>query len=283
MLSDRELLSAIQEAAQDYTLYGELGRQGDKLAALLARQRVDGRLVVLMVHAGTGAGGETELTIEVKDQLDARIPDGGTKCPACGATLRPWVRFCTRCGHDVTGQGAVTDEERDALRTAVMSAVESEYEYLGEMRRSEGGGDVFFARERTTARIAALRLNRSGAEGEFELGETNILRKAPAPKPVVSVTQILRKLEPDTGGAPVNDVSYAPRVPRPAASRSGPAQTAPPVTPPASSPLSTPSATTPGSNQPAPPWALPVTPRTLLLVFAIVVAVMALLAILVLR
>src|SRR5688500_14730595 len=169
MLSDRELLAAVQEAAHDYPVFGELGRQGDKLAALLARERASQRLVVLMVQGSTGSGGETELTIEVKDQLDARIPDSGTKCPACGATLRPWVRFCTRCGHDVTGQGAVTPEEREALRAAVMSAVESEYEFLGEMRRSEGGGDVFFARERATSRIAALRLNRSGAEGEFEL------------------------------------------------------------------------------------------------------------------
>lgn len=204
MLSDRELLTAVQDAADDFTVYGELGRHGESLAALLARERVGRNLVILMVSAVTNSAREIELSIEVKHELDARIPDGGTKCPACGAVLRPWVRFCTRCGHDVAGAGAVTPAEREELRTAVMSAVENDYEYLGEIRRSEGGGDVFFARERGTGRIAALRLNRSAADGEFELGETNILRKAPVPRPaLVSVTQILRKLEPDTGTAPM--------------------------------------------------------------------------------
>ena len=201
MLSDRELLAAVQEAADDYTVYGELGRQGDSLAALLARERVGERLVVLMVSASTSSTGDVDLSIEVTHQLNAHVPDGGTKCPACGVQLRPWVRFCTHCGHDVTGQGAVTAAERAELRDAVVDAVEGDYEYLGEIRRSEGGGDVFFARERSSGRIAALRLNRSRSDGEFELGETNILRKVPSDKPVkpalVSVTQLLRKLEPD--------------------------------------------------------------------------------------
>ncbi|MEO7520790.1 MAG: hypothetical protein ABIW79_03130 [Gemmatimonas sp.] len=267
MLSDRELLEAVQGAADDYTVFGELGRQGNSLAALLARERANRRLVVLMVQTITGAGGETELTIEVKDQLDARIPDGGTKCPACSATLRPWVRFCTRCGHDVTGQGAGTPADRDGLRSAVVAAVESDYEYLGEMRRSEGGGDVFFARERSSGRIAALRLNRGAAEGDFELGETNILRKAPAPKPVVSVTQILRRLEPDAGPSAAHaDQPYAPPTPRPAAP-----------------PMATPSKSLPPSPPSPSDSRLPLSSRAMLLTFAVVVALIALLTILVLR
>jgi len=265
MLSDRELLAAVQEAAEDYTVYGELGRHGDALAALLARERVGRQLVVLMVSSSTDSGGETELSIEVKQELDARVPDGGTKCPACGAPLRPWVRFCTRCGHDVTGQGAVTAVERTELREAVMAAVESEYEFLGEIRRGEGGGDVFFARERATGRIAALRLNRSKADGEFELGETNILRKAPSVKPaaaLVSVTQILRKLDPDTGSAMGNPAGGSPLRPVPSAAK-----------PPSAAP----------SLVPPPPvrgaWSV----RSMLLVGTIVVAVVAILTILVLR
>lgn len=258
MLSDRELLAAVQEAADDYTVYGELGRHGDSLAALLARERAGGRLVVLMVSASTNPAGEMELSIEVKEQLDARIPDGGTKCPACGAVLRPWVRFCTRCGHDVTGQGAVSDSERTALRAAVMSAVEADYEFLGEIRRSEGGGDVFFARERSSGRIAALRLNRSASDGEFELGETNILRRAPAAKPaLVSVTQLLRKLEPESGAFHVS-----------------------PAPPP--SPYVPPAPYVPPNIVPPAPAGRPWTARTLTIAIVGVVAVLAILTILVL-
>jgi len=256
MLSDRDLLATVQEAAEDFTVYGELGRHGETLAALLARQRADRRLVILMVQASTSDMGEVELSIEVKHELDARIPDGGTKCPACSATLRPWVRFCTRCGHDVTGKGASTPTERDELREAVKAAVEDEYEFLGEIRRSEGGGDVFFARERASGRIAALRLNNSRTDGEFELNETNILRKAPTAKPstppLVSVTQLLRKLEPESASStPVQRAPNQARVE-------------------AASPVSAPSG-------------LPLSPRMLAGIGVGVVAIITILTILVLR
>jgi hypothetical protein len=278
MLSDQELLSAVQDAADDFIVYGELGRQGASLAALLARRRVERKLVVLMVNASTNAQGEIELSIDVKDELDARIPDGGTKCPACGATLRPWVRFCTRCGHDVTGKGAVSPEEREAMRNAVMSAVEEDYEYLGEIRRSEGGGDVFFARERASGRIAALRLNASQANGEFELGETNILRKAPAPQPargsVVSVTQLLRKLEPDPVPAQRSGAGRTP--PRElAAAESSPVR--PPIQPPVVATVS------PLVETPSAPGGLPWSRQALVRTAIAVVAVLAILTILVLR
>ncbi len=256
MLSDRDLLATVQEAAEDFTVYGELGRHGDTLAALLARQRADQRLVILMVQASTSELGEVELSIEVKHELDARIPDGGTKCPACSAALRPWVRFCTRCGHDVTGKGASTAGERDELREAVKAAVEADYEFLGEIRRSEGGGDVFFARGRANGRIAALRLNSSRTDGEFELNETNILRKSPVAKAaspaLVSVTQLLRKLEPESASStPVQRAPVRPIV-----------DTAPPV---------------------SAPSGLPISPRALVGIGVGVVAVIAILTILVLR
>lgn len=216
---------AVQEAVDDFTVFGELGRQGDSLAALLAREHSNQRLVVLMVQTSTNSAGEVELSVDVKDELDARIPDGGSKCPACSATLRPWVRFCTRCGHDVTGKGATSDAEREELRSAVKEAVEADYEFLGDIRRSEGGGDVFFARERSSGRIAALRLNSSAVKGEFELGETNIMRKAPsvrpAPPSVVSVTQLLRKWEPESA-SPSALAAVSPSAPRRAPSAPAP-------------------------------------------------------------
>jgi hypothetical protein len=306
MLSDRELLSAVQGASDDFIVYGELGRQGDALAALLARERASGRLVVLMVTSATNAAGELELSIEVKTELDARIPDGGTKCPACGNTLRPWVRFCTRCGHDVTGRGAQSDAERAELRVAVIAAVEGTHEFLGSIRRSEGGGDVFFAQERDSGRIAALRLNRSGTDGEYELGETNILRKAPertapertapergasdpraAARPVVSVTQLLRKLEPDDPPLmqrPVADLlaradmrpaapSYGEGVGRGVASEAPPPRpAAPPVSPPTMPPAA-----------PAAPAGMPPVNRTMLLAGGVIVVLLVVLAVLVFR
>lgn len=281
MLSDQELMAAVQGASEDYVVYGELGRTGDSLAALLARQRSDQKLVVLMVQGTTSPAGELELSVEVKPQLDARIPDGGTRCPACGATLRPWVRFCTRCGHDVTGRGAVTPEQRAELRAAVIAAVEDSYEYLGEMRRSEGGGDVFFAREKGTGRIAALRLNQSAAtEGEFELGETNILRKAPSPfassagggeKPMVSVTQLLRKLDPD------------PSTLRSAASVGGMNGTPPAAPSPLGERAPASSGGYPHWDPVPPPTGGGIPPRVLLAAGGVLVAIIVLLAILVLQ
>ena len=49
---------------------------------------------------------------------------------------------------------------REEMLQAVQGAAEGEYEVLGEMERSEGGGVVYFARELKSGRLVALRLTR---------------------------------------------------------------------------------------------------------------------------
>ncbi len=219
MISDAELLRAVDEAtSEDFLVYGELGREGATKVALLALERATGSLVVLVVVASVADDGSTELGVDVLTELDNRVPDAGTFCAKCGTKLRPWGRFCQNCGTDSTGQGAGTEEDATEIRAAVEEAIADDYELLGEIRRREGGGRVFFARERQSGRIAALRLNRGKDAAEFELGETMILKKQPTRADAgvsVSVTQMLRKLEPDAApfGAPVAPRSAPPTPP----------------------------------------------------------------------
>ncbi len=227
MLTDKELIKAVQEAAgDDYRVYGELGRESDQRVALLALDLASNALLVLIVTAVNSADGATDLAVEVRTELDSGVPDAGAFCTHCGAKLRPWARFCGRCGTDATGRGGTGDTDVAQLRGAVEEAIAVEYELLGEMHRKEGGGAVFFARNRATRKIVALRLNRTGGTGEFELGETMILKKGVPGRPVdsagsVSVTQILRKLDPGpagsrSGGIPVIEPPRtAPRPVRP--------------------------------------------------------------------
>lgn len=202
MLSDRELLTAVQrELAEGYVVYGELGRNVEAVA-LLGFAKARSQLVVLMVESGLSVDGETELAVEVRDELDSSVPDGGTTCPACRHELRPWIRFCTNCGFDVAGStGGRSSANKEMLRAAVQEAVDAEYELLGEIPRKEGGGDVYFARERESGRIAALRLTQGAESGEFDLTETHILKAkgaSAALQPMVMVSQIVRALDPNT-------------------------------------------------------------------------------------
>lgn len=200
MLSDRELLAAVKQAAENaYIVYGELGRT-DEEVALLAREKQRDILVVLMVQDSVSAEGETELAVEVREELDARVPGGGSTCPACQVALRPWVRFCTRCGFDIAGRAAGPgNADRAMVRAAVREAMEAEFELLGEIARKEGGGDVFFARERATGRIVALRISQGTSADEFDLDETRVVNKLSASPnvapPTLAMSQIVRRLE----------------------------------------------------------------------------------------
>ncbi len=224
MLSDKELIQAVQDAAgTEYSVFGELGRDSDDRVALLALDRAANALIVLVVHATLATDGSTELSVDLRTELDAGVPDAGAFCTNCGAKLRPWARFCGRCGTDATGRGGTGDTDVAQLRGAVEAAIAAEYELLGEMHRKEGGGAVFFARNRATRKIVALRLNRVLGTGEFELDETMILKKGPNTRPAesgvsVSVTQVLRKLDSGpgaarSGGVPAVDHARPPYAP----------------------------------------------------------------------
>ena len=175
MLSDQELLAAVKEQTSEaFVIYGELG--GEKLTglALLALERETGALVVLIVSVGTGPDGEIELGVEVCTELEASIPALGTMCVSCGDRLRPAGLFCPNCGAEVAGPSGAAEADLDEMRAAVVGSITEDYELLGELLRKEGGR-VYFAREKASGAIAALRLNKGTADGEFELVETQAI------------------------------------------------------------------------------------------------------------
>src|SRR5665213_2291725 len=152
---DDELLRAVKEAAAaEYEILGEMGRGERGSVVYLSRERASQKLVALKLRPD---GGEFELS--VVRELDASVPAMGNKCPSCKVDLVGWGRFCSNCGKDLSGtrSGEASPEE---LLKAVKGAAEGEYEVLGEMERSEGGGVVYFAREIKSQRLVALRLTR---------------------------------------------------------------------------------------------------------------------------
>jgi hypothetical protein len=218
MISDLELLQAVKEAtSEEFVVYGELGREKTSRVALLALERAKNVLVVLVVAATTAKDGTVELGVDVRRELDARVPDNGTFCVGCGTRLRPWGRFCQHCGLDVLGQIGQADIDTADMREAVNEAITGDYELLGEMRRKEGGGLVFFARERSSGRIAALRLSKGHSDGEYELGETKVMKRSRMADAgmSLSVTQLLRPLD----GAETPPPRPAPKTNAPPAAR----------------------------------------------------------------
>ncbi len=171
---DDELLRAVKEAAAaEYEILGEMGRGERGSVVYLSRERASQKLVALKLRPD---GGEFELS--VVRELDASVPAMGNKCPSCKVDLVGWGRFCSNCGKDLSGtrSGEASPEE---LLKAVKGAAEGEYEVLGEMERSEGGGVVYFARELKSGRLVALRLTReqeSDGSESYALGVTQVIK-----------------------------------------------------------------------------------------------------------
>jgi len=175
-----ELLEAVREtAASEYELFGEIGQSPDGTTAYLARDRHDGKLVALRLSRGPHPG--NEYLLEVATQLDASVPAPAGACPRCGAPLRSWGRFCTRCGFDQWtgsgGKGALGGQSADELLAAVKQATAGKFEILGQMSRAKGGGVVYFAREIATGKVEALRLQQDRDQG-YSIGLTNVLQRA---------------------------------------------------------------------------------------------------------
>ena len=171
---DDELLRAVKEAAAaEYEILGEMGRGERGSVVYLSRERASQKLVALKLRPD---GSEFELS--VLRVLDASVPAMGNRCPSCKADLVGWGRFCSHCGKDLSGtrSGEASPEE---LLKAVQGAAEGEYEVLGEMERSEGGGVVYFARELKSGRLVALRLTReqeSDGSESYALGVTQVIK-----------------------------------------------------------------------------------------------------------
>jgi hypothetical protein len=179
------VLQAVQQAVQgNYEVLGELGRSDPEAGVVvyLARQAGTGVLVALRVRPADGAQGSSrEMWLDVVRQLDASTPGPRETCVGCGKAVGSWDRFCGSCGADLTAGEPGDGSSPEALLEAVRNAAGARYEVLGQMNRSDGGGIVYFARERKTGNLTALRLRREAAPSgsnapQYSLGRTTVLK-----------------------------------------------------------------------------------------------------------
>lgn len=234
--ADDDLLRAVQQAAaQDFTVLGEIGRGNNGVIVYLARDTASSRLVALRLQREGELA--NEFSLELARELDNSMPAPESKCFKCGKAIRGWARFCSYCGADLSGAVAADGGDSALMLEAVKEAVSADYDVLGQMARSEGGGAVYFARDRQTNRIVALRLQREGAGEEFSVGLTSALKPLAASlgvKPVA--TQLLGQLVqppvvppppppgPPPAAAPA-PVEHRPATPPPLKPRARPALT----------------------------------------------------------
>jgi hypothetical protein len=217
-------LKAVQgAAADDFSVLGEIGRGSDGVIIYLSREVASGRLVALRLQREGQLA--HEFSLELVRHLDNSMPAPESKCFKCGKPIRGWARFCSYCGADLSGAAPATDDAagQAAMLGALNEAVAADYEVLGEMSRSEGGGAVYFARDRASNKIVALRLQRDGADGDFSVGLTTALKPLAASLGVKpSATQLLGSFVPPTAAAAAAAPPAAPPVaaavppPRPA-------------------------------------------------------------------
>lgn len=210
---DDDLLRAVKEAAAaEYEILGEMGRGERGSVVYLSRERASQKLVALKLRPD---GGEYELS--VLRELDASVPAMGNKCPTCKADLVGWGRFCSQCGKDLSGTRS-GEASREELLKAVQGAAEGEYEVLGEMQRSEGGGVVYFARELKSGRLVALRLTReqeSDGSESYALGVTQVIKPLVASlgATYASPTSVMQA----ANAPPARTAAPSPRSPQPTA------------------------------------------------------------------
>ena len=170
---DRFLDSVRKAAAGEFEILGELGRRADGGIAYLARDLVEPRLVALRLEHNPG--GRHNYVLDVLQELDATLPSTGSGCPRCSAPPRGWGRFCPACGYDLSGgSGSRSHGSRGERRRAVQDAAGAQYLILGEMQRAEGGGVVYFARERGKQTIVGLRLT-EGPSQRYSVDRTAVL------------------------------------------------------------------------------------------------------------
>jgi hypothetical protein len=228
---DDPFLNAVKEAAAaDFTVLGEIGRGEGGVIMYLARETATRRLVALRLQREGQLA--DEFSLEVVRHLDNSMPAPESKCVKCGREIKGWARFCSYCGADLTGAAPKEGDavERALMLEAVKEAVSADYDVLGEMSRTEGGGAVYFACERQTNKIVALRLQREGAGDEFSVGLTTALKPIARSLGVKSAaTQALSAIQrpAEPAAPPPPPVTAAPPSPPP------PKPAAPPPLPPA--------------------------------------------------
>jgi hypothetical protein len=170
---DRFLDAVRKAAAGEFEIMGELGRRADGGIAYLARDLLEPRLVALRLERSPGS--RHDYVLDVLQELDATLPTSGSGCPRCSAPPRGWGRFCPACGYDLSGGSSPGDRvSRSKLLGAVQDAAGGRYQILGEMQRAEGGGRVYFARERGKQTIVGLRLTKGPHRG-YSVDQTAVL------------------------------------------------------------------------------------------------------------
>jgi hypothetical protein len=177
-MSNAHLYVAVREAAAGtFDVLGELGTAPTGGVVYLAREIAGAELVVLKLEPGDDGAGGSQFYLDVARELDASVPDVEMRCPRCRGKLRQWARFCTQCGLDVSGEAPASGEHasRAALREKVRVATADQYEFLGDIPRSEGGGLVYFARDLADGKIVALRLQKD-MNKKFAVGVTRTLK-----------------------------------------------------------------------------------------------------------
>lgn len=179
----REFLTAVQEAAAaEYEVYGELGRAAGGYLVYLARER-SGRAQLVLLElrpVGQDADGAEQYNLGVVAEVQTPGSVAGKVCPSCGATDPRSGRFCARCGSPIAAaDGGAPARSRKELLEALRRDAAGAYEILGEMEQTAGRGVVYFARERESGGLVALRLQQeSGAaagDDEYSLDVTQDL------------------------------------------------------------------------------------------------------------
>jgi hypothetical protein len=125
--------------------------------------------------------------LDIVRELPTAVPGVEARCPRCAADAVAGARFCTRCGSDLSGIGLMgRGIPRAELPAGLERATAGKYEILGELAGAEGG-PVYFARERVTSGIVALRLWKD-AHDEYVLHVTRAFACLPRPMPPPEMT-----------------------------------------------------------------------------------------------
>ena len=166
-------------AAGDFEVLGEIGRSADGTVAYLARDRASGSLVAL--RATPSGTTRNEYLLVVVKRLDDKVPAPPSTCPRCNAALRGWDRFCTACGFNLwSDRSAGRQRGKTELLQAVKEATQGKFEILGEMSSVMGGVVVYFARDLSTGKVEALRLQQDN-DREYSIGLTGVLKRFAEP------------------------------------------------------------------------------------------------------
>lgn len=163
----------------EYDIVARLGIGGNGAPVYLARELVTDRLVAIRLPPLVSGNESQEYGLEIVRQIDGSLPEIDARCAHCDAKVRRWSRFCMRCGRDISGIAPSAGQSRDNLRDLARRAALGKYEMLGEMTRADGGGLVYFGRERTSGQILGLQLE-EGLGGNVSIIATQFAAPDPS-------------------------------------------------------------------------------------------------------